>query len=303
MILQKGHQLEYLIKLKNGQIPQGYGVNCDLDKNLRFKRSHFNIFLGHDNVGKSYFISWYMLTLSMIHGLKWIIWSGENQPAKIVRDMIQMLSGQKFMDLTEKEIISYSTIIDQHFDFLSNKQLYKPDELLKIFDDADVDGCLIDPFTGLDRGMSWEENYRFLNKARQFCNMTGKTIYLCTHPNTESGRSGNVYEKKHPFAGHLRAPMKDAIEGGKAFTNRTDDVIVIHRLTKHPQLRYTTMVSIDKVKDTDTGGEQTMLDDPIHFDYNFGLGFKINGVDPLAPYRKRKEIITNLQSKIYGTNG
>jgi hypothetical protein len=41
------------------------------------------------------------------------------------------------------------------------------------------------------------------------------------------------------------------------------------------------LVSIDKIKDTDTGGQQTLLEDYIFCDFNDGLGFTIAGINPL----------------------
>jgi len=285
MILNKGHQIEYLMDYLNGRIKLGLGIDCPLDEYLRFKPKQLCIILGHDNVGKTYWINWYFLTLSVKHDLKWIIWSGENQSGQIVRNLIQILSGIPFKDLTEQDIIRYSTLIDQWFTFLDNKLLYKPEQLLKIFEDSDAEGCLIDPFTGLDRDMTWEGNYRFLNMAREFCNRTGKTIYINTHPTTESGRSGHLYPEKHHWYGHLKPPLKDHVEGGKAFLNRCDDMIVIHRLIKHETMRYFTLVSIEKIKDTDTGGKLTLIDNPILFEFNHGLGFLNEGIDPIQPFR------------------
>jgi hypothetical protein len=66
--------------------------------------------------------------------------------------------------------------------------------------------------------MNYEGNYRFLNMARQFVNETGKTIYINTHPTSESGRSGNLYPEQHHWKGHLKPPLKDHVEGGKAFS-------------------------------------------------------------------------------------
>jgi hypothetical protein len=37
----------------------------------------------------------------------------------------------------------------------------------------------------------------------------------------------------------------------------------------------------------DTGGKHTALNDPIMFDFNSGLGFVINGVDPLKSVRPK----------------
>jgi hypothetical protein len=286
MLETKGSHLEYLYKVKDGKIKQGLGIGTGLDEYLRFKPKQLCIILGHDNVGKTYFTTWYFLTLAVQHGVKWCIWSGENQSGQIIRDMIQMLSGQRFNELSYDHIQRYSSRIYQYFDFVDNSKLYKPQDLLKIFEDSEADAVLIDPYTGLDREMSWESNYRFLNECRHFCNRTGKTIYINTHPVTGSGRAGNVYPEGHMWKGHLRAPMKDDIEGGKAFCNRVDDMIVVHRLTKHDTMRFYTLVSVEKVKDVETGGRQTLMDEPILFDYNRGLGFMNNAIDPLKPHRK-----------------
>jgi hypothetical protein len=162
---------------------------------------------------------------------------------------------------------------------------------------------LIDPYTGLDREMGYEGNYKFLNAARQFVNETGKSIYINTHPNTESGRAGNIYGDQHQWKGHLKPPMKDHIEGGKAFLNRCDDMFVIHRLVKHETMKFVTLISVEKVKDTDTGGKITALDDFIMCDFNNGLGFTINGNDPLKPFRPKAPTqakITMIEQKLNG---
>jgi hypothetical protein len=159
---------------------------------------------------------------------------------------------------------------------------------------------LIDPFTGLEREMSFAGNYEFMNKARQFVNSTGMTIYINTHPNTESGRSGNLYTEGE-LKGHLKAPLKDGIEGGKAFLNRCDDMLVIHRLIKHPEYKFKTWVNVEKVKDTETGGKHTEIDYPVVCDFNSGLGFTINGIDPLQKHRP-KDIQKTITDGIMSTS-
>jgi hypothetical protein len=192
-----------------------------------------------------------------------------------------MYVGQKFTEIEDSKILSTATFLEQYFDFIPNDKLYKPSELLKLFKDSECDAALIDPFTGLDRAMNFEGNYQFLNEARQFVNETGITIYINTHPNSESGRSGNLYSENHMWKGHLKPPLKDHVEGGKAFLNRCDDMFVIHRLIKHESMKYYTMVNVEKIKDLDTGGMHTRLDEPILCEFNNGLGFKINSVNPL----------------------
>ena len=281
MILKNGHSTQYLLDYKDGKISQGLGIGCVMDDYLRFKTKQLNIVLGHDNVGKSYFMLWYFLALAVNHNLKFVLWMGENSSGQVMRDLIQMYSGRKFSELTKHEILAYQSELEQKFQFISNEQMYTPQEILKLIELTDANVGFIDPFTGLNRGMQHSDNYEFLNYTRDFCNRTGKTLYISTHPNSESGRNSMLYPQEHHWFGHLKPPLKAHIEGGKPFLNRCDDMIVIHRLVKHAEMKYQTMVEVEKIKDRDTGGQQTELNTPLLFDYNFGLGFKIGGVDPI----------------------
>lgn len=281
MILENGHSTQYLHDFKEGKISQGLGIGCELDDYLRFKRRQLNIVLGHDNVGKSYWMEWYFLALATNHGLKTTVWMGENSSGQVMRDLITMYSGKHFKDLTYTEIKKYESFIEEYFKFVSNDRLYKPKEILDLFASSNTEIGFIDPFTGLDRGMQHSDNYEFLNYTREFCNKENKTLYISTHPNSESGRSGMLYPQDHEWFGHLKPPLKAHIEGGKPFLNRCDDMIVIHRLVKHQSMKFFTMIDVEKIKDRDTGGQCTELGKPLMFDYNFGLGFKIGGIDPI----------------------
>jgi hypothetical protein len=218
---------------------------------------------------------------------------GENSKGQILRDMVQMYRGRRFTELSEQEIITSAMYLEQSFEFVDNSKLYKPEALLRIFDESDADACLIDPYTGLDRDMTYEGNYRFLNMAREFTNRTRKTIYINTHPNSESGRSGNLYPDGE-WKGHLKPPLKDGIEGGKAFLNRCDDMFIIHRLIKHESMKYYTMFSAEKIKDTETGGAINRLNEPMLCEFNKGLGFIVQGVDALDPLRPKPATNKNL---------
>ena len=281
MILPNEHSDKYLKDYLDGKVSQGLGIGCVLDDYLRFKRKQLNIVLGHDNVGKSYWMEWYFLALATNHDLKFTLWMGENSDGQVKRDLIQMLAGKHYRDLSWSEVNNHKKVIDHYFKFVDNSKLYKPFEMLDIFEKSKSDVGFIDPFTGLDRGMTHADNYDFLNKTRQFTNQTGQTIYISTHPNSESGRSGMIYPQDHHWFGHLKPPLKAHVEGGKPFLNRCDDMIVIHRLVKHPDMKYQTMISVEKIKDRDTGGQQTDLNEPLLFDFNSGKGFKIGGVDSI----------------------
>jgi len=279
-----GSAMKYLLDYHSGKIKPGLGIGCELDDYLRLKKSQMVIALGHDNVGKTIWLIWMLTCHIVINKKKVIVWSGENQKGQIMRDMIQMFAGVPFKQLTTSQITRIHNHLENYIEFIDNKKLYKPEDLQDIYGSSDADICLLDPFTGLDRDMTYEGNYRFLNETRQFVNTTKKTIYITTHPTSASGRSGAVYTEGD-FKGHLKMPMKSEVEGGKAFINRTCDALVIHRMPGHPTMKYYTMVSIEKVKDKETGGDITEYQKPLLFSWNSGLGFTIAGVDPLQKYR------------------
>jgi hypothetical protein len=54
------------------------------------------------------------------------------------------------------------------------------------------------------------------------------------------------------------------------------------------------MVNVEKIKDMDTGGMHTRLDEPVLCEFNNGLGFKINSVDPI---RNTKPISNSFPAK------
>lgn len=292
-IEKHGSAMNYLTNFHEGRIAQGLKIGCELDNFMRVKKSELCIFLGHDGVGKTYVINWFFLCHVVINNLKVIMWSGENSKGQIMRDLIQMLSGVKFKELTLSQIRYLNDVLERSFTFISNKHLYKPEELMEIFGESDAQLCLIDPFTGMDRDMGYEANYRFLNEARHFVNITGKTLFINTHPVSASGRTGNFYTEGD-WKGCLKAPNRSDIEGGKSFLNRIDLLCIIHRLCNHPTMKYHTMLSIEKVKDMETGGSISELNNPLLAEYNYGIGMKVSGVDPLTSFRPNLSNIEKL---------
>src|SRR3972149_8671005 len=248
MILNPGFSSEYLMKSHQGKIELGLPIGCCLDDVLRFKKSQLNVILGHDNVGKTAWIMWYFLCLSVKHGLKWVIWSGENKPQQLVRDLIQMRTGGRVRAMEISEINRQQKQIESWFSFVSNSKMYNHKQLIEMFAHTDAAGCLIDPFTGMDRDFKFSSVYEFLNDSRQFVNATEKSIFINTHAVTEAGRMGGVYPKGHIWGNHLKPPRKADAEFGQAFANRCDDFVILHRLVQHASMKFQTMVNVVKIK-------------------------------------------------------
>ena len=298
MILDDKQTLKYLHAYKDGKIKQGLGIHCSvLDKHFVLKRAEMNMVLGLDNVGKTNWLLWYLLCHAKINNKKFIIWSGENRAGQLKRDIIQMWLGIKFKDIIKSKIDFYNQEISKYFKFIDNAKLYNHNDLLNIFAKTDCDACVIDPYTGLNHNRSvnqFDRNYYFCNDVREFCNRTGKTVFVCMHPQTEAAR--RVYPADHLLNGHIQPPRKADCEGGQVFPNRVDNFLCVHRLISHADLWMLTEVHVYKVKDKETGGSPTMLNEPIRFDYNSGLGFTVNGVNPL---QIQEEVLLNDEEDLF----
>lgn len=75
------------------------------------------------------------------------------------------------------------------------------------------------------------------------------------------------------------APFAEDTEGGGKFVNRADGFVTIHRKVQAPDnnTKRTTEWHVRKVRETETGGEPTPLDEPVQFTMNTqGTAFRIN---------------------------
>ena len=290
MILKDGHSTQTLLDYRDGKIQKGLGLGIYFDDYFLHKKGQLNFILGHDNVGKSYFVEWYFLALATNHNLKFTLFMDENTPYKVFRDMLVMYYAKPIEQMTDNEIERGVLKLEHHFKFVDNTKRYTPEELLKVFDETDTDVYLLDPYNALKTSLSYSGNYEVLNELKMYCKTKNKTIYINAHPSTAAGRKQAVYPKGHDWEGHLLPPFKDDIEGGKPFSNKADDFLIVHRLNGHDTLKYTTFVDVRKIKDTATGGQQTDLNIPVAFDFNFGYGFKCGGIDCI---KRPKEVQVN----------
>ena len=280
MILQKNNSIDYLFDVKDGKVKSGLSLGCDfVDDYIRFKKGQMNMILGGANVGKSYWFQWYALAVSSQHDIKWTLWMGEDEVGETMINLIQMYSGKNFYHLTHDEIRKFNLKIEHWFTFLDPSLIYSPTDLLNIFKASDSDAFFIDPYTGLKRGYGFSDNYDFLNEMREFCNSSKKTVYISLHPSTESQRSTGQFPKGHLFEGHQKPPKMADAEGGQAFANRADDFWIVHRFTQHEALNDVTQIHVRKNKRNRTGGQPTLMDFPLNFQFSNGLGFRIGGID------------------------
>ncbi len=222
----------YLKGIRDGSIKQGLGIACRLDQNLRFKVGTFNIILGRSNVGKTDWIIWYLVCLSVKHKLRWLIFSSENSIGNIKQKIIQFKTGKGLKQLSEDEFNEANNWLSSKFQFFDTERLYTAYELLETFDELkdSYDGIMIDPYNSLIRTgntHAHDYDYKVASEMRIFCQKFKKTIYIISHPVTDSLRK--KHGKGHQYVGYPMPSDEADIEGGGKWISRADDFIVVHR--------------------------------------------------------------------------
>lgn len=280
MLVNHRNNDEFLELLRNDKVPLGKGLGIALDNNLRFKEGSFNIILGHANVGKTYWLLWYLLCLSVKYNLKHLIYSSENSINGIKRNLIELLTKQKIKKLTKHELDNAKEFIEAHFDFIDAQKAWAIDEFMKgVQELGNYDTLMIDPHNSFLRpkgSNAHDYDYEMATRLRLFAKKTNTTIYLCIHAATEALRKTH---KDGEYNGHPIPPNMSDAEGGGKWGNRADDFLVIHRYPAHEAHWMFTEIHVKKVKETETGGMPTFSGKPILFRLEYGTQFTCEGIN------------------------
>jgi replicative DNA helicase len=303
MLIKFENEIQKIRDIRAGKIKEGLRFgHMAIDEWFRFKRSAFTIIMGHANVGKTHVAFYLMLLLSIRHGLKFLIYSSENETYSLIIKLIEFLEGKPINKIQESHFQFQYQWINEHFMFLNPNVMHTYKSLLKeakkIYIETPYDGFLIDPYNSLikDRDIlkginSHEYDYQAATEMRIFCHEHDVSIWLNSHVVTEALR------KKHGsseyFAGHSIPPMMSDIEGGGKWGNRATDVICCHRYTQHESDWMYTFLHVRKIKETSSGGRPTPLDMPIRLKSIINnVGFEVNGQNMIKyPKREQKKLL------------
>lgn len=302
MLIQFNQQVDKINDILAGRIKEGLSLGIKpIDEYLRFKPGNFNVILGHANVGKTNLTLYLMLLYSIKHDLKWLIFSSENEPYTLIKKMVEFLEVDIINRVPKHYLEERLEWINDHFKFIDNNSLYSYKDLLQLGKDVkkawDYDGFLIDPYNSLIKdkevlkGIGGHEyDYQATSELRVFCKTHNISIWLNTHAATEALRK--KHNAQHTYADHPIPPMASDVEGGGKFVNRADDFMVIHRYIQHPSDWMYSMLHIRKVKDIDTGGRPTPLDEPIFLKSLINnVGFEIGGKSLIPKPIRNEELI------------
>jgi hypothetical protein len=300
MIAHTKNIKDKILDIKYGRIKEGLKIGVpEIDEYLRFKKSNFNLIIGHANVGKTTIIIYLFVLWAIKHKLKFLIWSSENTPQSIVRKIIEFKMGLPIQEASEQQIADAINWCDFHFKVIDVEELYTYKQLMKeaelIKEAWDYDALLIDPYNSLSKdpklqkltGNSHDYDYQVASEFRLFAKKQEVTVFLNAHGVTNALRQ--VHPSGHEYQGLPKPLSMGDVEGGGKWGNRSDDIICIHRYTGHASDWMYSILSILKVKENETGGRPTPFDEPIKLRMKINnVGFDFMGKDLLKTKKIKK---------------
>lgn len=295
----------YLQQVRNGTLPLGLTTGCpSLDAHWLFKSGEFVMVVGHDNVGKSVFGWWLLMIAALYHGWKGIIFSSENTLGGFMRKMIQFYCGKPmrgYNAMSEQEFVTAKHFVEDHFKLIkAEEDMYNYKDILNMTKKAkmkypDLNFGLIDPYNGLKTDLSGfsklsthDFHYEALSELKLYGQHNNFGWFINHHAVTEALR-------KLDKDGYPIAPNKADTEGGGKVANKAGDFMTVHRKTQHKDEWHITDIHVRKIKDTETGGMHTYLDQPVRFEMHKNqCGFTEylelggNPIDPIARWHQTK---------------
>jgi len=265
----------------NGNIEVGLDTgDASMDEFFRYKKE-FTIINGHSNVGKTTMVLYLMVNAAIRHGWKWVVYSSENRTAALKKTLIQFAMNKNVTSMNHMERKRAYEWVGKHFTVISNKQVYSYGDIIvfleKILRQQEVDAVFVDPYNSLKLDMgttnksSHEYHYEAASEFLTFSTANNVAVWLNMHAFSEA-------QRRKGEDGLPTAPYAEDTEGGGKFVNRADCFITIHRKVQHPDhsQRRITEFHVRKVRDVETGGQPTGLDDPVRLEMNTSrTGFRV----------------------------
>lgn len=257
---------EYIEKFRLGLIPQGLEFGHEyLDKHLRLKEGEFYAVLGHSHIGKSTLTLWFLFLSALHYDWNWMVYCGENSSASVKIKLMQFLIGKRIHNMTETEQRISLKFVEEHFFLLSSNELYSYKDILnhavKLMEYKSLKGVFIDPYNSLKMELvgnasKFTYDYEAYSAMLTFTKKYNTTLFLSCHTTTGA-------QRERDKDGNQIMPHATDAEGGSALYNRCDNFITIHRKIKDDNEFMFTQVSIDKVRNDDTGGRPTSRTEPV----------------------------------------
>ena len=243
-----------------------------LDEYFRYKKE-FVVINGHSNVGKTTTALYLIANSALRHGWKWVLYSSENRTASIKMQLMQFAVDRKIADMTYAQRKQTYKWVQDHFTVINNNQVYSYSDLIlfmeKIMRQKPLDGVFIDPYNSLKLDMrgsnigTHDYHYEAASEFLTFSTANNVALWLNAHSFTEA-------QRRKGDDGLPVAPYPEDTEGGGKFVNRADCFLTIHRKVQSPDHSIRTMseIHVRKVREVETGGRPTPLEEPFRLTMN-----------------------------------
>jgi len=298
---------DYEMRVITGTLEMGLSTGIkELDAHWMIKKNTLVWMGGISNVGKSY-VGWYKTVLAaMFHGWKALIYSKENSDGQVRKKLKEFYIGKSIKLFTEEERQAANVFIKDHYRlFTAKKSHTASDFLLKceiVYDEGwEFDVVFAEPFNSfympINAG-SYQYNTNVLNEMQTF-KANYSALWVSDHVGSDAARN------RDRETGFIKVPWKSDIEMGAMKDNKSDDFIMYHRNTQDPVRNMITETHVQKIKDKETGGNPTSIDEPVELVAHPDLcGFTCNGYDPIKEYwRGKGKVFTEKSSTTIGRMG
>jgi hypothetical protein len=311
----------YLEKVIDGTLEMGLSTGIpSLDTYFLFKRGDLVMTNGLDNVGKSE-IGWFFALISALYyNWQWVIFSSENTIGAFMRRMIQMYWGKPLRGdyaMSKEEFNIAKSFIEKRFKIIkAQEQLYNYKDIINLTKIArtefgNYDAGMVDPYNSLKIDLSGfsklnthEYHYEAISEFKSYGQQTNFSWWMNHHAVTAAIRMRDADRK------YAIAPRKEDTEGGGKMANKADQFLTIHRLTNHPTDWMNTEIHVRKVKDTETGGRPTPIDEPVKLQrYKGGYAYSEIldggqlGLDPIEEWHIANNGFVSSKKIIAQSNG
>jgi len=283
---------DYIHRFRLGLIPQGLPLgHTRLDDHILLKEGEFYAILGHSHIGKSTLTLWFLFLSALKYGWNFMLYCGENSSASVKIKLMQFLIGKRIQNFTEYEQKLSLKFVEDHFYLLSSNTLYTYKDILshavKLAEYKSLKGIFIDPYNSLKMELignasKYTYDYEAYSAMLTFTKKYNISLFLSVHTTTAAQR-----EKDNQ--GNQVMPHATDAEGGSALYNRCDNFITIHRKIKDNNEFMYTHVSIDKVRNDDTGGRPTPRAEPVILRMHDKVEF--TDEDGCTPFNRDAEIL------------
>lgn len=267
---------DFIYKFRTGLIPMGQPFGYyDLDLHLRLKEGEFYASLAHSHIGKTTVNLWFLFLSAIKYDWNWMVYTGENQSASVKMKLMEFFVGKRISQMDDREHNISLKFVDEHFFMLSTDNMYSYKDILDhakiLMGYKSLKGLFIDPYNSLKMELTVAKNkyiydYEAYSEMLNFTKRYNTTIFLSVHTTTASQRDRDS-------GGNQKMPHASDTEGGAALYNRSDNFITLHRKIKDPSEWMYTDISIDKVRNRETGGKPSMQGAPIRLKMINGIEF------------------------------